>query len=66
MIFRILLCLCTAMVILEIIVHRHVNFSWEGWPGFYGLWGFVSLLTIVILAKQLRRLIERDENYYDD
>jgi len=54
------------MVILEIIVHRHVIFSWEGWPGFYGLWGFVSLLTIVILAKQLRRLIERDENYYDD
>ena len=54
------------MVILEIIVHRHVNFSWEGWPGFYGLWGFVSLFTIVILAKLLRRLIERDKNYYDD
>ena len=66
MIFRTLLCLCIALLILEIIVHRHMIFAWEGWPGFYALWGFVSLFAIVILGKQLRRLIRRDEHYYDD
>ena len=66
MIFRTLLCLCIALVILEIIVHRLMIFAWEGWPGVYALWGFVSLFAIVILGKQLRRLIRRDEHYYDD
>tara|TARA_Y100001934_G_scaffold227539_1_gene273370 strand:- start:159 stop:359 length:201 start_codon:yes stop_codon:yes gene_type:complete len=66
MIFRALVCLCIVLVIVEIAVHRHVIFVWEGWPGFYALWGFVSLFTIVILGKQLRRLIKRDEDYYDD
>tara|TARA_B100001175_G_C19097940_1_gene443746 strand:- start:246 stop:446 length:201 start_codon:yes stop_codon:yes gene_type:complete len=66
MIFRIFVCLCVALVIMEIAVHRHVIFAWEGWPGFYALWGFVSLFAIVILGKQLGRLIRRDEDYYDD
>ena len=66
MIFRTLVCLCVALVILEFIVHRHAIFDWEGWPGFYGLWGFISLFAIVMLGKQLRRLLKREESYYDD
>ena len=66
MIFRLLLALCILLVVLELVVHRHSTFAWEGWLGFYAVWGFVSLFGVVIIGKQLRRFIKRRENYYDE
>ena len=36
------------------------------WFGFYAGFGFVACVALVLLAKQLRRLVMRDERYYDD
>ena len=44
--------------------HRHVNFDVEETPFIYGLFGFVVYAVIVFLAKGLRRLISRPEDYY--
>ena len=66
MIFRLLVALCALLVILEIVVSRHPIFGWEGWYGFYAIWGFVSLFGIVLLGKQLRRFVSRREDYYDE
>ena len=66
MIFRLLLALCILLVVLELVVHRHSTFAWEGWLGFYAVWGFVSLFGVVIIGKQLRRFIKRREDYYDE
>jgi len=66
MIFRLLLALCILLVVLELVVHRHSTFPWEGWLGFYAVWGFISLFGVVIIGKQLRRFIKRRENYYDE
>ena len=66
MIFRLLLALCILLVVLELVVHRHSTFPWEGWLGFYAVWGFVSLFGVVIIGKQLRRFIKRREDYYDE
>ncbi len=66
MIFRLLLVLCVVLVGVEIIVNRHPIFPWEGWIGFYAVWGFVSLFGIVILGKHLRRVIKRHKDYYDE
>ena len=66
MIFRLLLALCILLVVLELVMHRHSSFAWEGWLGFYALWGFVSLFGVVIIGKQLRRFIKRREDYYDE
>ena len=66
MIFRLLLALCILLVVLELVVHRHSTFAWEGWLGFYAVWGFVSLFGVVIIGKQLRRFIKRHEDYYDE
>jgi hypothetical protein len=52
--------------VLELVVHRHSTFPWEGWLGFYAVWGFVSLFGVVIIGKQLRRFIKRREDYYDE
>ena len=66
MLFRLLLALRILLVVLELVVHRHSTFAWEGWLGFYAVWGFVSLFGVVIIGKQLRRFIKRREDYYDE
>ena len=57
--------LCLLLVFPDFFYHRHVEFSWEGWTGFYGLYGFVSCFGLVLLAKQLRKIVKRPEDYYD-
>ncbi|MCB1128780.1 MAG: hypothetical protein KDM81_19950 [Verrucomicrobiae bacterium] len=44
---------------------KHAHFHPENLPGFYALVGFVSYCTIVLTAKQLRKVLKRDEDYYD-
>ena len=42
------------------------HFPWEKLPVFYALFGFVSCIALIILAKALGKLfIRRDENYYE-
>jgi len=57
-------CLCVVLFILDFIVHRHSYAPGEGIPGFYAVVGFVAFTLIVLGAKQLRRLILRNEQYY--
>ena len=45
--------------------HRHVSLFFEGLPGFYPFWGFVAIAVLIMLAKQLRRIVMRSEDYYD-
>ena len=44
---------------------RHAERGWEGWPGFYPMYGFVACVALVLVAKQLRKILMRDEDYYD-
>lgn len=44
---------------------RHVERSWEGIPGFYAIYGFVGCVVLVLVAKQMRKIVMRDEDYYD-
>jgi hypothetical protein len=46
--------------------HRHVSLFVEGLPGFYPLWGFIAIALLIMLARQLRRIVMRPENYYGD
>lgn len=52
--------------LLDIVYHRHVSLFVEGLPGFYAGWGFVGIVALIFLAKQLRRLVMRPEDYYRD
>lgn len=40
-------------------------FEIERWWGFYGIYGFVACVSLVLAAKELRRLVMRPEDYYD-
>ncbi len=57
--------LCILIILPDFFYHRHVYFSWEGWTGFYGLYSFLSCFGLVILAKQIRKIVKRKEDYYD-
>lgn len=56
--------LCAVLFLLDFIIHRHAYAPGESLPGFYAIVGFVAFTLIVLGAKQLRRLILRNENYY--
>jgi len=56
---------CLVLVGLDLVLHRHVDHPWEGLFGFYALYGFVACVLLVLLAKELRKLLMRDEDYYE-
>lgn len=57
---------CIGLFALDGIIHRHTTHPWEEMFGFYGVYGFVSCVILVLLAKELRKLLMRNENYYTD
>jgi hypothetical protein len=56
---------CALSVVAEFFIHRHVEHSWERLFGFYAIYGFVAIVILVLVAKELRRLVRRKEDYYD-
>lgn len=44
---------------------RHPERSWESFPEFYAVYGFLAYTAIVYTAKLLRKGVMRDEDYYD-
>lgn len=56
---------CALLFIIDFAVHKHGPFAIEYWYGFYGVYGFVACVGLVVAAKQLRRILIRPEDYYD-
>lgn len=57
---------CAVLLALDFFVHRHVEHDLESWFGFYGVYGFVCCFFLVLAAKEMRKLVQRKEDYYDD
>lgn len=57
--------ICLVLGLADLVYHRHVVFDFESFPAVYGIYGFVSFVFIVFAGKGLRKLIMRDEDYYD-
>lgn len=45
---------------------KHGVFAVADIPGFYGIFGFVAFTALILMAKTLRVLIKRPEDYYGD
>jgi quinol-cytochrome oxidoreductase complex cytochrome b subunit len=45
--------------------HRHEYHDLEGLLGFYLWYAFGGIVLLVVIAKVLRRILMRPENYYD-
>ena len=58
--------LCAVSVLAELVVHRHVVHPWEGLFSFYSLYGFIGIVVLVLVSKELRKIVRREEDYYDN
>ena len=55
------------LLVVDIFYHKHAIFAWEGYFGFYAVYGFVACVILVIVAKYiLRPMVMRKEDHYDD
>lgn len=64
-IFYGLVAVCIALFSADFFYHKHVNFPFENWPGFFAWYGFTCCVALVLLAKQMRKIVMRREDYYD-
>jgi hypothetical protein len=52
-------------LVADVFYAKQPYFAVEGWPAFYPVYGFVGSVLLVLTAKRLRRLVRRDEDYYE-
>ncbi|MCY3809073.1 MAG: hypothetical protein OXG58_06580 [Gemmatimonadetes bacterium] len=45
---------------------RHPDSGMDGLPGFYAFYGFVACVLLVLAAREMRKILMRREEYYDD
>lgn len=57
--------LCGLALLADLFYDKTPHFGADGWFGFYPVYGFVGSVGLVLLAKQLRRVLMRDEDYYE-
>lgn len=56
---------CALVFLLDVLYVKHPHFGFEGWFGFYAVYGFVACVALVLGAKQMRRVVMRRETYYE-
>ena len=62
---RMLYLACALLLMADLFIHRHAEHGWESLWGFYAMYGFAACVVLVLLAKQLRKLLKRSEDFYD-
>ncbi len=75
LVLRILFALCALVFLLDIVNFgmqwldagelREAHHPWEHWLGFHPIYGFVACVALVLIAKELRKILMRDEDFYD-
>lgn len=64
-VLRVLYSICAILFVADFFIHRHVSIAWEEVPSFYASYGFVACVVLVLVAKGLRKLMMRREDYYE-
>ncbi|MBU1172008.1 MAG: hypothetical protein KKD44_20830 [Proteobacteria bacterium] len=54
-----------ALLIYDFFVHKHDHIHMGNAPEFYAVYGFVSCVALIFIAKVLRLAIKRNEDYYE-
>jgi len=53
------------LLVLDLFIPKHGHFAWENAPSFYAVYGFIACVSLIFVAKFLRLLVKRKEDYYD-
>ena len=57
---------CAVSLLGDFVIERHVDHPWEALFGFYPLYGFGACVLLVLIAKEMRKILMRKDDYYDD
>ncbi|PKQ01389.1 MAG: hypothetical protein CVT73_23690 [Alphaproteobacteria bacterium HGW-Alphaproteobacteria-12] len=63
--FYLLLVICIALGLSDFLYHKHAYFAVEEFPAIYGIFGFIVYAAVIFLAKGLRLIVRRPEDYYE-
>ena len=53
------------LLALDLFIPKHGHFAWEETPFFFAVYGFIGCVSLIFVAKVLRLLVKRKEDYYD-
>ena len=53
------------LLVADLVIHRHEDVWFAEWFGFYAAYGFFACVALVLAAKALRRVLMRDEDFYE-
>jgi len=56
---------CGLTIIPDFFTDRHAYFGFDGFIGFYALFGFVSCAILILVAKLIGKVLKVKEDYYD-
>lgn len=57
--------LCLVLGLVDLTYHKHGHYHWEELPAAQLLIGFVACVAVVGLGAIVRRLLTREEDFYD-
>ncbi|MEO1250878.1 MAG: hypothetical protein AAFW81_00870 [Pseudomonadota bacterium] len=57
--------ICLLIGAADFLIEKHPYFDIENVPNFYGIYGFIGCVFLVLAAAQLRKILMRPENYYE-
>ena len=60
-----LVLVCASLGLADFFYGKHIILAFEDVPAFFGIFGFVVCVGLVLGAKELRKVLKRDEDYYD-
>lgn len=56
---------CGLLLLADLFFTKSTHFFFERAFGFYAIFGFVVSFSLVLTAKEMRKVLRRDEDYYE-
>jgi len=53
------------LLAIDLFIPKHGHFAWEEAPFFFAAYGFIGCVSLIFIARVLRFLVKRKEDYYD-
>ena len=53
------------LLVIDLLIPKHGHFPWEEAPFFFAAYGFIGCVSLIFIAKGLRVLVKKKEDYYD-
>lgn len=63
--YKLLWVVCLVVGVTDFFYHKHITYQIEEFPAFYGLLAFLGAVALMFVARGVREVVRRREDYYD-